>query len=151
MKSVIRVGLFLVSAAIAWAGESQGAAAAQEPRGKQTEQAVNNVDAVAGLSQAEIVVGERFEIKLPCNPTTGYGWELKSIDREIAAPTGAIVLQPTPAKPGLVGVGGTCVLGIQGMKPGQTTAILVYRRSWEKKRPAKTFKTVITVVPKKQL
>jgi predicted secreted protein len=86
---------------------------------------------------------------LPCNPTTGFAWELKSLDRKIAAPVGAIEFSAHPAKPGLIGAGGTCVLTLKGVKPGKTKAVLVYRRSWEKAAPAKTFTARITVVPAK--
>ena len=38
------------------------------------------------LLKGEIIVGEIFTLELPCSPTTGYRWELKSIDRKIAVP-----------------------------------------------------------------
>ncbi len=103
----------------------------------------------AGPMKTNIAVGETFHIQLPCNPTTGYMWELKSLDRDIAAPIGDIEFQQSPAKPGMVGVGGTCVLGIKGVRPGKTTAVLVYRRSWEKVPPLKVYKAAIKVLPKK--
>jgi len=103
----------------------------------------------AGPMKTKIAVGETFHIQLPCNPTTGYMWELKSLDRNIATPTGDIEFQQSPAKPGMVGVGGACVLGIEGVKPGKTTAVLLYRRSWEKLPPLKVYKANIKVLPKK--
>jgi inhibitor of cysteine peptidase len=130
MKSVILAGILLAAVAAA--------------------RAADKVEAAAAPGKIEIVVGETFQIKLKCNPTTGYDWELKSIDREIAVPTGEVEFQQSPAKPGMVGVGGSCVLEIKGVKPGKTKAVLVYRRSWEKVKPIETFKTTITVVPKKQ-
>jgi len=103
----------------------------------------------AGSMKTKITIGEIFQVRLPCNPTTGYMWELKSLDRDIAVPTGDIEFQQSPAKPGMVGVGGNCVLGIKGVKPGKTTAVLVYRRSWEKDPPLKVYKAAIKVLPKK--
>ena len=142
MKRVILAQALLVLAAAVWAGD--------KPEGKHTEQAVNRVGAVAGPSKVEIAVGETFEIKLPCNPTTGYNWELKSINRKVAVPTGPVEFQQSPAKPGMVGVGGDCVLEIKGVKPGKTKAVLVYRRSWEKGQPAETFTAEIKILPKKK-
>ena len=112
--------------------------------------AANKADAVAQASRFEAAVGETFQIKLKCNPTTGYEWELKSIDRKIAAPTGPVEFLQSPAQPGMVGVGGNCVLGIKGVKPGKTKAVLVYRRSWEKVKPVETFTAEIKILPKKK-
>jgi inhibitor of cysteine peptidase len=97
----------------------------------------------------EIAVGEIVPITLPCNPTTGYEWELKAIDRKVAVPSGPIEYRQAPAGPGMAGVGGTCVLPVKGVKPGKTEAVLVYRRPWEKGAPAKTFKVHIKVLPEK--
>ena len=141
MMRAISVPLVMVLAATAWAGD--------KPKDRQTEQAVSKVGGVSRSDKAEIMVGEVYSIRLTCNPTTGYNWELKSIDRKIAVPAGPVEFQQSPAKPGMVGVGGDCVLGIKGVKPGRTKAILVYRRSWEKGKPAQTSKTEITVVAKK--
>jgi predicted secreted protein len=106
-------------------------------------------DADSAPLKGDIAVGEIFSIKLPCIPTTGYSWEVKSIDRKIAVPTGPAEFRKNPSAPGKVGVGGRCVVGIKGVKPGKTTVILVYRRSWEKVEPAKTAAAEITVLPKK--
>jgi predicted secreted protein len=141
MKRAILAQMALALAVTAWAGD--------KPKDRQTEQAVSKVGGVSSPARAEIAVGEVYAITLPCNPTTGYNWELKSIDRKIAVPTGPVEFQESPAKPGMVGVGGNCVLGIKGVKPGKTKAVLVYRRAWEKKKPAKTFQVEITVTAKK--
>jgi inhibitor of cysteine peptidase len=149
MKSAIWAGLCLALALSVRAAESPAAATADDAKATQTEQGVSKVDAAPAPNKAEIAVGEVFQIKLKCNPTTGYNWELKSINRKIAVPTGPVEFQQNEATPGMVGVGGGCVLGVKGVKPGKTKAVLVYRRSWEKGEPAETFKTVITVLPKK--
>jgi inhibitor of cysteine peptidase len=116
--------------------------------------AVLSVAAWAGTPpaphQGQIAVGEIFSIALPCNPTTGYQWELKSINQRIAISTGAVEFQASPTAPGTVGAGGSCVLRIKGVRPGKTMAIMVYWRPWEKGKPAKTATTEITVLPKKK-
>jgi predicted secreted protein len=103
----------------------------------------------AGPEKAEIAVGEIFQITLPCTKGTGYKWEIASVDRAIAAPAGAVVFRASADDAGKLGAGGTCSVWIQGVKPGRTEAVLVYRRPWEKKAPAKTFTARITVLPKK--
>ncbi|MCX5795762.1 MAG: protease inhibitor I42 family protein [Elusimicrobia bacterium] len=142
MMRAIFVALATALAATAWAGD--------RPKAGQTEQAVSKVGGVSRPDKAELMVGEVYSIRLACNPTTGYNWELKSINRKVAAPTGPMEFQQSPAAPGMVGVGGTCVLGIKGVKAGKTKAVLVYRRPWEKQKPAETFTAEIKVLAKKK-
>jgi predicted secreted protein len=103
----------------------------------------------AGPKRAEVAVGEIFQVSLPCNPTTGFRWELKSLDQGVAAPTGPFAFHRDPVVEGVVGAGGSCVVWIQGVKPGKTSAVMIYRRPWEKRDPIKTFTTEIKVVAKK--
>lgn len=103
----------------------------------------------ADSTTATISVGESLPVKLPCTPGTGYAWEVKSVNRKIAAPADGVAFMADESKPGMVGGGGTCVATFTGVKPGKTTAVLVYRRSWEKKEPAKTYTVRIRVTAKK--
>ena len=99
------------------------------------------------LLAAVIQVGEVFTARLPCSPTTGYAWELKSVDRKIAVSTGRPRFEKSPAAPGAVGAPGECVVGLKGVAPGKTEAVFVYRRPWEKKKaPLKTATAELTVV-----
>jgi len=146
----------LVLAVSVWAADAPESAGSAAPAGndsaqkpQKTEAAVSMVGETTKPGQNRIAVGETFVIRLAGNPTTGYQWVLKSIDRKIAEPTGPLEYKQDEAKPGMVGVGGAYSLTIRGVKPGKTTAVLEYRRSWEKGAPAKTFKAQITVVPKK--
>jgi predicted secreted protein len=99
--------------------------------------------------KVEVAVGETVPIELACNPTTGYAWEVKSLDRRVAVPAGPAKFREDPEARGMAGAGGSCVIGIKGVKPGKTRAVLVYRRPWEKGGPAKTAAAEITVLPKK--
>ena len=96
--------------------------------------------------KVRLSVGQIFHIRLPGNPTTGYEWELKSIDRTIAEPTGTIRYRQNPAPAGMVGVGGSFSLAIRGVKAGKTKVVLVYRRSWEKVAPLKTYTVELEVL-----
>ncbi len=105
---------------------------------------------VAGPAEGTIAVGDIFMITLPCNPTTGFQWDVKSVNRKVALPKGPVTYHPIAGTEGLMGAGGRCTLDVQGMKPGKTTVVLVYHRAWEKgKKPAETFKSKLTVVAKK--
>ena len=92
-------------------------------------------------------VGDVSVIRVAGNPTTGFQWELKSMDRTIAEPVEPMAYRQDSAKAGMVGVGGTFSLSVRGVKPGKTEAVLVYRRSWEKADPLKAYKVKIVVRP----
>ncbi|MDE2143007.1 MAG: protease inhibitor I42 family protein [Elusimicrobia bacterium] len=145
MKSIALASLMMTLTSAARAGDAPSASTATLdaqalPQGRPA-------SAAADSMKADIAVGEVLAIKLPCNPTTGYEWRLKSLDRKIASPSGPITFQK--GEPGLTGAGGVCVLTIKGVKPGRTAAILVYRRSWENGAPAKTFTARITVAARR--
>ncbi|MDE2511950.1 MAG: protease inhibitor I42 family protein, partial [Elusimicrobia bacterium] len=101
MKSIVLASLMMTLTSAARAGDAPSASTA-----------------TVALMKADIAVGEVLAIKLPCNPTTGYEWRLKSLDRKIASPSGPITFQK--GEPGLTGAGGVCVLTIKGVKPGRT-------------------------------
>lgn len=137
---VVCVGLVLAASASRADQSPSPAAAPAAPAAK---------PAAAGPKRAVVAVGEIFQVALPCNPTTGFRWELKSIDQAVAAPTGPFVFHRDPVVAGVVGAGGTCVVWVQGVKPGKTSAVMIYRRPWETKDPIKTFTTEIKVLAKK--
>jgi inhibitor of cysteine peptidase len=148
MKGIMLAQLAAILTCAAWTAQAQSPAPVNQA--DQPRQEAKPVVSEADSQKGEIAVGEVFSIKLPCNPTTGFKWEVKSINRKVAAPTGPAEFQESPAASGAVGAGGTCVLRIKGVKPGTTKAILVYRRSWEKGEPAKTSTAEIKVLPKKK-
>ena len=141
MNKIILAQLLVLLLVSARAGEAQPAAmvpvAAPAP-------------VTAGPTAGTIAVGEIFTITLPCNPTTGFQWDVKSVNRKIAEPKGPVTLHPPPGTQGLMGTGGNCTLDIEGKRPGKTKVVLIYHRSWEKgKKPDQTFKAMLTVVAKK--
>jgi inhibitor of cysteine peptidase len=90
----------------------------------------------------ELRTGDRLSISLGGNPTTGYSWGLAAVDERVLAPKG---------KPGYaasseaVGAGGVFAFEFEAVAAGQTALHLVYRRPWEKRRPAQTFAVNVTV------
>lgn len=145
MKSIALASLILTLAAAVQAVDVSRASTATVNAEVRPQTAP--ASAAADSMKAEIAVGEVLSIKLPCNPTTGYEWRLKSLDRKIASPSGPMRFQKDES--GLIGTGGVCVLTIKGIKPGRTEAVFVYRRSWGKSAPAKTFTARITVAAKR--
>jgi inhibitor of cysteine peptidase len=144
-------GIMLAPLAVALTFAARVAAAQSTAPVSQRDQSRQEAKPAAPAAESqkgEIAVGDVFSVKLPCNPTTGFNWEVKSINRGIAVSTGTAEFEESPGAPGRMGAGGTCVLRIKGVKPGKTKAVFVYRRPWEKVAPAKTFTDEITVLPK---
>ena len=125
---------------------THGAAAAE---GSRPAQDAGTAAPGTSSQKSDVAVGEVLSIRLPCSPATGFEWQVKSIDREIADPVGPAEFEQKPAAPGAVGVGGSCVLRIKGVAAGKTKATLVYRRPWENVEPAKTSTVDIQVLPRR--
>ena len=85
--------------------------------------------------EATFQSGETLLIRVAGNPTTGYSWQIAGIsDPTILSPQGDIEYEPT--KLGLLGAPGTFLIRISGLREGQATLELAYRRPWEKDQPA---------------
>lgn len=91
----------------------------------------------------ELRAGDRLEVVLAGNPTTGYRWEQTGGDAAILQPEG----EPSfTADSTLVGAGGTFGFSFAAAAAGQTTLTLVYRRSFEPDvPPLRTFEAPIVV------
>jgi len=90
--------------------------------------------------------GDRFDLTLPENATTGYGWEvvegLNGVIRQLGEPE----FRSNRPDKHKVGVGGTVTYHFQATGAGTTLLKLVYHRRWEKdKPPVKTFQLTVTV------
>ena len=82
-------------------------------------------------SSIELKKGDKIEIKLESNPSTGYAWILsEETDETIVSLTSSEFIQ-TEKEEELVGAGGYEILIFQAVKGGQTEIILLYQRSWE--------------------
>lgn len=105
-------------------------------------------DNVVYTSSASIALkpGQQATIKLEANATTGYEWTItEQPDTKVAKVTSNKYESKTSAS-GMVGVGGTQVLVIQGVAKGTTTLKLEYKRSFEADQPpANTATFPITV------
>lgn len=94
-------------------------------------------------------VGQEFVIVLDGNPTTGYLWELAGEMPADAAVSVNLTCEPEEsAEMFFCGAPSPTKLTITGKKPGEATVQLVYRRPWEKDKPAVAEKTFsVTVTP----
>jgi len=100
------------------------------------------LDASADGTSLSLTVGDRVEISLAGNPTTGYTWQVASIDEAILSIEGDPSFR---ADSTLVGAGGTMTLAFDTIGPGTTTLELAYLRPFESVPPEATF-TVTFVV-----
>ena len=83
---------------------------------------------------------QRLVIRLPSNPSTGYGWQVVTVNRTVLQQEGAATYVADPNPRGWVGVGGVEVFRFRVIGAGNTQLRLAYRRWWERsKRPAQTF------------
>lgn len=93
--------------------------------------------------QIGLAVGESVDVVLAGNPTTGYQWEIVELDQSIVKPLGDVTFKPASTA---LGAGGQATWHFQGVRAGQTSLKLVYRRSFEKdKPPAQTFTVQLVV------
>jgi inhibitor of cysteine peptidase len=80
-------------------------------------------------SQITLHAGEKMEIVLPGNPSTGYNWEIQTMDTAILEKVGDTEF--TSDNQGLVGAGGKLILTFEAKKIGNTSLELTYLRPWE--------------------
>ena len=96
-------------------------------------------------STSEMNIGDNLEIVLKANPTTGYRWEVASIDSTILENTG-VDYKPDKVPRDIVGSGGKTIFRFRAAKTGQTDLKLIYHQPFEKNvPPVKTFKLTVVV------
>jgi inhibitor of cysteine peptidase len=89
-------------------------------------------------------LGEQLVITLPGNPSTGYSWEVRTMDTAILEQVG----EPEFASDNtdLVGAGGLLTLTFEAKKAGSTSLELVYHHPWETDvEPLQIFAIQVTV------
>lgn len=72
-------------------------------------------------------VGEVFEISLPANPATGYGWNVDYDSALLSLKSTQYAVPPSRA----LGAKGSSIYLFEPLRPGRTTIYFVYKRSWE--------------------
>jgi inhibitor of cysteine peptidase len=77
--------------------------------------------------QAELGEGQVLVIALEANPSTGYSWQVAELDETILR----LVDVQFESTPGRIGAPTQQVLRFAGVRAGETSPQLVYRRPWE--------------------
>mgnify|MGYP006419442063 CR=1 FL=1 len=99
--------------------------------------------AVDSDRQIVLSLGRIFEIMLPSNPTTGYGWNLSVENPSIVLNRSHKYLADSK---GRVGVGGKTNWTLKAVARGDTTLTFSYQRPWEEKtEPTKVVTFSISV------
>lgn len=94
--------------------------------------------------EASLLPGQPLVVRLPSNPSTGYGWTYTVVGDDVLrldSVSGAGV-EPN----GRVGATGETVWSFRARDKGIAQLNFVYARSWEKNAPpAKTFRLTVVV------
>jgi inhibitor of cysteine peptidase len=91
----------------------------------------------------ELHVGDTLEIALPGNPTTGFQWEVDSVDSAILRQVGEAKFEPSGIA---VGSGGNVTIRFEAAGTGQTELKLIHHRPFEENvPPTQTFEVTVTV------
>ena len=91
----------------------------------------------------ELQIGQKADLVLDENPTTGYRWEVASMDKAVLKQTEEPEFKPDSEA---IGAGGEKTFHFKAVAPGRTTLKLIYHRSWETSvPPVKTFEATIIV------
>jgi inhibitor of cysteine peptidase len=93
--------------------------------------------------EVELHSADRLAITLEGNPTTGYQWEVASVDSAILNQIGDAEFKPDSTA---LGSPGKVTLTFGAVASGQTTLKLIYHRAFEKGvPPLKTFEVTVIV------
>jgi predicted secreted protein len=90
----------------------------------------------------EIHVGDELEVILPGNPTTGYVWEVSSLDSSILMLGKAEFIANNKS----IGSGGMEIIKFHAIAAGTSSVSLIYHRSFELNiPPLKTFEMTVII------
>ncbi len=117
-----------------------GACASSADPARQSTRQLTEADAGKTV---DLSAGQRLEVVLSGNPTTGYSWQVASVDKSVLKSLGDPKYK---ADTKAVGSGGAYTFAFQGAARGQTALKLDYRRPWETNvAPIKTFQITCVV------
>jgi inhibitor of cysteine peptidase len=90
--------------------------------------------------------GQALAVRLPSNPTTGYRWEIDTLNQQLLEPVGEVeFVQDDRGGEEFVGVGGVEVFHFLALEPGRSELKLIYHRTWESEAPLEIFEVSITI------
>jgi inhibitor of cysteine peptidase len=86
----------------------------------------------------QMQVGQELAVSLPSNPSTGYTWQVDTIDPTVLQQVGAAEYQSLASTP-LPGAGGIESFRFAAIGPGQAPLRLIYSRSFASEEPGEIF------------
>jgi inhibitor of cysteine peptidase len=90
------------------------------------------IDEKAAGGQIRLNSGDQLTVTLASNPTTGYLWEIQTVDAGVLQPVGEWEFE---SNSDALGAGGTETRRFVAIASGQTTLEMVYHRPWERDAP----------------
>lgn len=93
--------------------------------------------------QVTLAAGDKLDVSLAGNPSTGFSWNVQSFDATVLRQAGEPEFQPASSA---LGSGGTFTYRFEAIGAGQTTLALAYSRPFEKGVPAQKIFTARVVV-----
>ncbi|MFF0494127.1 protease inhibitor I42 family protein [Nocardia sp. NPDC004068] len=104
------------------------------------------VDSAANGTRVALAVGQRLIVSLPAEPTTGFLWQIRELDRAIVVQNDDPDFRPDSRADATVGVGGSSVWTFTAAAPGTTPLSMGYQRPWEAgSDPDQTFGVTVVV------
>lgn len=88
--------------------------------------------------------GQRLQVALQGNPTTGYAWQVVATPECLTA-LGDVAYVQDPADEKQVGVGGRFLFNFRADKKGTGTLRFVYKRTWENEPPLESASLTVEV------
>ena len=91
--------------------------------------------------------GDTLRVELEANGTTGYGWEVAELPRNLRHASDRYEASaPQASGPPIVGQGGTQHFTFTAKAAGRGTLRLAYRQPWDRKaRPSRSFRLSVVV------
>ena len=121
----------LLSVCSVWGVESLSAKSTRQLTEKDTGRAI------------DLHMGDKLQISLPGNPSTGFQWELQSVAASILKPIAKPEFSPSGAA---LGAPGKFIFNFEAVAAGSTTLQLIYHRPFASDAPpVQTFKVTVTV------
>ena len=90
----------------------------------------------------EIRIDDELEVVLPANPTTGYIWEVDSLDSTVLRRDKSVFL----ASDNALGSGGMEIIKLHAIAAGKSLVSLIFHRPFEQNMPPlKTFEVTVII------
>lgn len=87
--------------------------------------------------------GDRIELALDCNPSTGYSWQITGLNTAVLKQAGDMTFKPSS---NAIGAGGTCTFAFDAVATGASALKLGYKQWWdEEMKQDPTFDAAIVV------